>query len=48
MRRYTKNDGEVHGMMEDNSIGTATETLEVGMADKFSGEDSGRISWWLR
>ena len=28
-------------MMEDNLIRTATDTREVGMSDKVSGEDSG-------
>ena len=34
--------------MEDNAISTATETQEVGMADKVSSEDSGGRERWQR
>ena len=47
-RRYTNNSGEVHITMEDNVIRTTTETPEVGMADKDSGEDSNRRSCWRK
>ena len=35
-------------MMEDNAIRTATETREVGMEEKVSGEDSGGRAKWRR
>ena len=34
--------------MEDNTIRTATETQELGMAEKVSGEDSGGQALWMR
>ena len=34
--------------MENNTIRTTTETQEVGMTDKVSGEDSGGRAWWRR
>ena len=46
LRRYTKNSGEDHKMMEDNAISTATETQEVGRAEKVSGEVSDRRARW--
>ena len=34
--------------MEYNAISTATETWEVGMVDKVSGEDTGGRAQWSR
>ena len=48
LTRHTNNSGKVHRKMEDNVIWTATETREVGMTDKVSGEYSSGQARWRR